>query len=261
MDKVAAPLDVPRGCRSNCSYGLQFEGPFLQCNAVSKDRTLQVNVSDVQPNNVYQAAWTNSPPERLSEADRNNPNSVAHMDFRTRVLNRLRYTNANGDYELELTETNTSCTPMKAMYHVNNTWINSTHLPSVQVSDIKPLMNVAKDVPWSTKDILYPNNTEVVDYIRDSNILSIIQAMLVPLVGSYNAGIGPTNDTDANSAETGQWLDASWQIGPAGKISDAKLGMYYQEQSSAPLPSLSPSPSLPSPSPPALSDMYVLTSS
>ncbi|KAL9615933.1 MAG: hypothetical protein Q9160_009133 [Pyrenula sp. 1 TL-2023] len=237
MDKVAAPLDVPRGCRSNCSYGIEFDGPFIQCNAVTKDRTLQVNMTDGEPNTAYWGAWTNSPPERLSEEDKDNPNSVAHMDFKTRVLNRLRYINANMDYELHLTETNTSCTPMKATYHVNNTWINSTHFPSVQISDIRPLINVAMDVPWSTDDIIERNNTKIVDYIRDSNVLSIIQAMLVPLQGSYSAGIGPTNDTAAKDVELGSWQDASWQIGPAGKVSDAKLGKYSHpnKEFSAPL--------------------------
>jgi hypothetical protein len=235
--------NLPSPCGANCSYTLQFQGPYLQCSSQTRNRTLLYNADNEAETNttVYSSVWTNTALLWLPSAEQNAPETSARLNFTTLRANTLAYKSTT--FKLNVTQNELSCVPSRAEYEVQSVYKNSVQHIQISTNAVHPLMNLENGVFWPTDPsnsrksrskrqfslnpaqvwtgpyTITQKNISQVDYIRDANLMAVIQAMAVPLTGWFQADFEPPN-VDVTPIQTDpdgyKWSNAAWTVAQTG---------------------------------------------
>ncbi|RDW70353.1 hypothetical protein BP5796_08750 [Coleophoma crateriformis] len=198
-------LAMPSLCGANCSYIMEFEGPYLDCTETITNKFTTVNMSASDTFPVYSA--------NLMTADKTNFTATTSFP----VAANANIANAMGG-TLYSEEHNLTCSPWRAKYVLNNTYENNIQNMQLSTEKIAPLNltgpylvavaeSGAAGIPVS--NFTAPNSNafgttpanwsvDAVNWYRDYNMYTIIEAMTSPLNGTYYAplySVGPFNDT------------------------------------------------------------------
>lgn len=183
-------------CGSNCSYSFQFVGPSVECHGDSRKTAFPVSGIDIFT--IFSGNWSyfQSSFDTTSEG----PNSEAILNIT--VFN-AESTLGNDSTPIPTTESTLICVPFRALYTVENTYVNNEQTLSYTYTKLAQLTNVDVGLnagplmenmdagfndTWSSAA---QNNTnwvkENLDWYRDSQLMGIITAMATVLSGSYSA--------------------------------------------------------------------------
>lgn len=186
-------------CGVNCSYVMEFEGPWLEC---ANSSTTFFNESGDFP--IYEGSWNDPRTASVTQSLYNGTFSIAN--FNSSTLTPVAYNNANQSVLIQ--QTNLSCLPARAKFTVNNTWTNNVQQREVSSETISRLVNLeplSHDseviVPGfcSTKSYglgTAPANWSdyALSFYRDINHISIISAMMYYLEGNVIASDNVVTD-------------------------------------------------------------------
>jgi hypothetical protein len=203
-------------CGENCSYVMEFEGPWIECTNTTE--TLVLNqVTNLKQFPIYSGWWTAAPVAFLVGSRYNGTYTLA--TYNSSILTPLTanpevFADApNGTFSIR--QDNVTCSPGRAMFKVNNTFTNNIQRRSVAVQPIDKLINLAPltfngdvKVPGFTASTGFGYGTApanwsdyALDYYRDNNLMTIFTATLSWLNGeflatpSYNPLSTPDNAT------------------------------------------------------------------
>lgn len=207
--------EISSPCGANCLYTLHFQGPYLQCSSATTNITIDVTESVAT---VYNSTWTNLPYYRLPDAQQNALQTSASFTFI--VLQANAYGVAISGAKLNATQNIISCVPSRADYEVINTYKNNIQSLELKVGNVQPLINLGHELCWpalSPVPVKFPtplcstgNTTYQLAYIRDSNLMAMMQAMAASIIGSYEAGVSGVGDLEVSSQWN--WTNATFVI-------------------------------------------------
>ncbi|KAF7888207.1 uncharacterized protein EAF02_002748 [Botrytis sinoallii] len=223
-------FDQPSPCGVNCSFVIEFEGPTLGCNSSSTNITSSVtaNSTTLLPEfTIYSGNWSDLTlaTPALRQKLYNGTYTNAHWQSSTLSLldtevNTVDANNINETLTLNtsMIQDNLYCTPGRALYTVNNTYISNVLMRNVTTTFISPLTNLvlhthdnAVIVPGFTNvsGIISgydfgsnPANwsAEALAYYRDLNMMTILDTMFYYLAGEFTALPAVLLDTDEERA-------------------------------------------------------------
>lgn len=193
-------------CGVNCSYTLDFEGPYTACVNTSTT-SIYTNLTDTWV--IYSGQWISPPAANLVQSQYNGTYTLAHLNATT--LTPLAITTNNTDGFETLTSAtiqadNTICTPGRANYTVQNTWLNNVYSRQVKRVPVDKLINLEilthssmVVVPGFTKNGTYNYGTAPANwssyalaFYRDNNYMAMFDAMMSWLDGEFIATISNT---------------------------------------------------------------------
>jgi hypothetical protein len=210
-------------CGVNCSYNLQFDGPYLSCISTNTSRSMDLHEA---PANytlppIFEANWTISPNESSSR----NALATGHLDFVVLHADFLGQMPKNSTNVLNYTENTISCYPRRAEYKLHQTFENGQSTSNVTIGsvyELVPLPGYVTPPPGVNKETwLYNSNgswgNEADNYLRDSNIMALIQTFASPLLGSFSTGQfgygGPGEEPISDGTDDGiKWFTATWTV-------------------------------------------------
>lgn len=209
-------------CGANCSYVLRFDGPYLSCTNSSQNLSLPLPTttnggSNVTLPPVFTASWTIPSNESSSQ----NALATGHLDFVVLHAGYASLDGANSTMPLNYTENTISCYPRRAEYELHQTFQNGGQISNVTVGPVYDLVPLpAKVTPPPNVDPdqwIYNSNgswgDETTNYMRDANIMALIQAMASPLIGSYTASDVIGGPDDPTIEVNGMlWTPAYWKV-------------------------------------------------
>lgn len=191
---------LPSPCGANCSYTMQFEGPFLDCNHTTTNFTIDGPTLEFL---IYNATWIDPHTESPVQPPYNGTFTLSR--FASSVYTPLSgnadafFDSPNGSVTIQ--QGRLLCIPGRANFTVNNTYSDNIEARTITTNPIDPLINLAP--PTHDNEISVPgfclNGTSAygiepanwsmyaLSYYRDNNIMSIIDAMLLELTGSFKA--------------------------------------------------------------------------
>ena len=204
---------IPSPCGANCLYTLRFQGPYLQCSSTTENMTISLPGTVIT---IYNSTWTNLPFYQLSSARQSASQTSASFDFTVLQANTVSY--VHGGSKLNATQYVISCAPSRANYEVINTYNNNVQSLQLKIGNVQPLINLGHQLCWPavsplTNESNTPlcstgNTTDQIAYIRDSNLMAVMQAMAVPLVGRYEAVVRSIGDAEV--ANGWRWYNATF---------------------------------------------------
>lgn len=191
-------------CGANCTYQLEFEGPYLKC-----ERTLNedLNVETYQNSNMVEI-YSGKLNTTLSDGDDPKFSAFRYSSMVLHTPTRLE------NDSITVTAENLLCRPYRALYTIENRYVNNVHDFNVSATPISRLVNLQPldddqaisyyEVPGFSESIdgavTMVNGTakgygnipanwspKARDWYRDVNIINIVGLSLVPLLGSYTA--------------------------------------------------------------------------
>ncbi|TVY14894.1 hypothetical protein LARI1_G006393 [Lachnellula arida] len=209
----------PSPCGINCSYSTQFEGPYLECNTTSTTYNQTKNYLHT----IYAASYSDPRSSIETEtchdgfcAPYNGTYSIAAFNFTVLTPLAMDSTNAS-NISLLIREDQLFCSPARANYTINNTYINNIHTRTISTAPVDRLINLA---PAShDSEVLVPNfgssnsdrtgliygttpanwSAYATAYYRDMNHISLIESMMYYLNGTTTAYIPPPGDTSQDT--------------------------------------------------------------
>lgn len=193
---------APSVCGVNCSYTMEFEGPWIECtNTTSTISYNQKTNLDLFP--VYAGQWISNPSVNLIHSVYNGTYTQASFNSTTLtplVGNRELFNDApNGSIIVQ--EDNITCSPGRANFKVTYNYTNNIQSRTVGVEPIDKLINLvplthdgAVKVPGFVDDSGTGYGTTPADwsdyalaYYRDNNMMTIFTAMMSWLNGEFLA--------------------------------------------------------------------------
>lgn len=184
---------------------MEFEGPWIiDCNS----STTTANFSDhYDPYPIYSGRWISAPAAPYGPGPHYN-GTYTMANFTSTTLVPLQ----EGDGEhgfgevgswLSVQQSSLSCSPGRANFRVNHTYLNNIHSQSVTVNPIEKLVNMAivsrdgavrvpglgaeKGPGFGTAPAHW--SSDAIAYYRDQNMMTIFSAMLSWLDGDFLAGV------------------------------------------------------------------------
>lgn len=201
-------------CGLNCSYTIQFDGPYLKCNSST---TSVVSLPSSLETTVFEADWLKFN-KRRSKFE-----NVPEGPFQLKNLRDCHYNVFDNYTTITCTQETMSCYPQRAQYHVNQTFQNGQQRSTVQMGQIFDLLPAEDGAAASP--VTNPTrwnqglNATAAAYIRDVNILGLIMAMTSSLSGSYSTFANPGPErTRVNNASI-SWDQYDIYLSWSGKVS------------------------------------------
>lgn len=209
---------MPTPCGTNCSYVMEFEGPYMECNISTSAFTS--NTTD-SPFNIFTGQWTASPNQSPNPAlFYNGTYTLAH--FVGSVLTPLNVTgtyNGGGINETALIQNDTSiCAPGRARYTVENRYLNGVQSRNISTKPVDKLINLA--LPTHNSVVIVPGfcagsgidlgygtvranwtNSSLAFY-RDNNMMAIFSSLMSWLDGEFEAGVEANFSSSINGTQT-----------------------------------------------------------
>lgn len=192
---------MPTPCGPNCSYVVEFEGPYMDCNTSTTTKLYgDAGVSFL----IYSGVWT--APLLVSanhNAFYNGTYTLNH--FNSTVLNPIQANgtliDGVGNSSVLMEQVMTLCVPGRANYTVNNTYVNGVQSRSISTSPIDRLINLA--IANHDQVVIVPGfsatsgyglgtvaanwSTYALNYYRDNNMNTIVGSMMSWLQGGFQA--------------------------------------------------------------------------
>ncbi|CAG8953070.1 hypothetical protein HYFRA_00003265 [Hymenoscyphus fraxineus] len=208
-------LPMASPCGVNCTYHQVFEGPFMECSTTSTNVTWRgLAITNDDPLLAYSGKWTSGTEivggNPLHKKLYNGTYSLATFNSTTHEPISVVAFFETDKYEGEavVQQDNTTCTPGRALYTVNNTYENNVLRTTYTTQPLERLVNL--NIPTHEHVVLVPGiNMPLSAYLgiepanwtssalaiyRDTNHMAIHGALLSWLNGNYT-GLLPTNDT------------------------------------------------------------------
>ncbi len=197
---------MPSPCGVNCSYTLQFEGPYTTCATVSWTE-VYTNLTATWA--IYSGQWISPSEASLVQSLYNGTYTLAHLNATTLTPLSIT-TNDTAEFQtltsVTLQTDNTLCKPGRANYSVQNTWVNNAYSRQVTKVPIDKLINLeilthdsVVIVPGFTQNGTYnygtaPANWTVstLAFYRDNNYMAMFDALMSWLDGEFQATVANT---------------------------------------------------------------------
>ncbi|CZR55289.1 uncharacterized protein PAC_05176 [Phialocephala subalpina] len=219
-------LTMPSPCGANCSYVVEFEGPYVECTNSSQTAVV-VNSDGLQ---IYTGDWISPASAQLAQSLYNGTYTLAHLNTTTltpisvNVLKSLPNSTTPTTY-VTVQQDNTICSPGRAKYTLNHTYVNNVHSRNVTMEPVDRLIDLALQthggivvVPGFTlnKTFAYgtqPANwsTNALNFYRDNNHMAILDAMMSWLAGSFNASLQYADADSPSTALSNSSYDLAWE--------------------------------------------------
>ncbi|KAH6711443.1 hypothetical protein BKA61DRAFT_676647 [Leptodontidium sp. MPI-SDFR-AT-0119] len=222
-------FNMPSPCGVNCSYVIEFEGPYMACNTTTTSARFD-SASQMFP--IYTGKWTlpfGSPPNPSSRS--NSTYTQARFNSTTLFPLKVNGTDLDGGRNTSaiMRQDNTLCLPARAKYTVNNTYHNNVLRRNASMELVDRLTNLVirtKDGTMPVPGFLLPHavppalgnapanwSAEALVLYRDNNMMTILASMMSWLNGTFE-GFLPTGtgDTTAGSGEYKTYL-LEWNEG------------------------------------------------
>ncbi|KAH7391398.1 hypothetical protein BKA64DRAFT_710302 [Cadophora sp. MPI-SDFR-AT-0126] len=200
-------FNMPSPCGVNCSYVIEFEGPYMLCNTTTTSTRFD-DASQIFP--IYTGRWIQPFGSQLNPAARSN-STYTQARFNSTTLFPLEVNGtefgSGKNSSAIMQQNNTICLPARAKYSVNNTYNNNVLRRSFSAEPIDRLTNLvirSKDgtmpvpgfvLPFSSPPALgtAPANwsAEALNLYRDNNMITIFSSMMSWLNGTFE-GFLPT---------------------------------------------------------------------
>jgi hypothetical protein len=190
------PMMILSPCGVNCSYTVEFEGPWFECVAASSIRYL--NSTDVSATDGAFIAYSGS---HLG-------GGFSGFDEFTPFEVYTYFPIAGNNDEIDFYGINVpavgviaglqntlSCVAWRAKYTLINTYENNIYRVDSSAQKLALLSPApTADVSGITANSTTPGNwsTEAVEWYRDANMFAIAQSMIMPLIGNYTTSISIT---------------------------------------------------------------------
>jgi hypothetical protein len=189
-------------CGVNCSYVMEFEGPWLEC---ANSTTSFFNESGEF--SIYDGSWTDPRTASVTQSLYNGTFSIAN--FNSSTLTPVAYNNDNQSVLIQ--QNNLLCLPARAKFTINNTWTNNVQKREVSSETISRLVNLEPlshdsevtvsgfcSTTGSGLGTAPANWTDyALSFYRDLNHISVISAMMYYLDGSVIASDNVVTDLSA----------------------------------------------------------------
>lgn len=247
-------LPMPSPCGPNCSYTLEFEGPYFDCNTVSTNITLPNSDSNGQFN-IYSSTWFD-PRSSIQIRPLYNGTATKARFNSTTLLPLIADADAfinvgstnNGSILIQ--QDNVTCIPSRAIFTVNHTYQNNVHTRRIASNSVTPLTNLApltKDsaaivpgfvfsgsavtedgltIPYGTVAANW--SSVALDYYRDNNIMAIFDSLMLQLSGTFSADLATPTTLDFLAPDRSmQFTNLSWD---AERESAGTLGCKNQDR-------------------------------
>jgi hypothetical protein len=186
-------------CGVNCSYVVEFEGPWLEC---ANSTTSFFNESGDFL--IYEGTWTDPQSASLTQSLYNGTFSIAN--FNSTILTPIAYNNEN--QSLLIQQNNLVCLPARAKFTVNNTWTNNIAQREVSSEIVSRLVNLdplSYDSEVTVPGFCSPTNFGLgtnpanwsdyaLSFYRDLNHISVISGMMYYLEGNVIASDNVVTD-------------------------------------------------------------------
>lgn len=191
-------------CGGNCSYRLQFEGPYTACSTNTSSATY-TNLTDTWT--IYSGQWISPPAANLVHSLFNGTYTLAHLNATTLTPLSITTNDTTGLLtSVTLQADNTICTPGRANYSVHNTWVNNVYSRQVTRAPVDKLTNLAilthsgiVVVPGFTQNGTHNYGTASANwtsatlaYYRDNNYMAMFDAMMSWLSGEFHTTVANT---------------------------------------------------------------------
>lgn len=205
-------LKFPSPCGVNCSYIMEFEGPWVQCTTASNNITASTFDGDTNRGNfnAYTGRWLSPPTARnarTAQTQYNGTYTLARFNTSTYTPISVEYTvptvggTGSPNASVILQQDNSTCMPGRAKFVVNNTYTDNVQLVTYTAQPINPLINLAItthnggiDVPGVNAEVgprlgTKPANwsAEAIALFRDSNHMAIVGALVSWISGDFLA--------------------------------------------------------------------------
>ncbi|KAH6669412.1 hypothetical protein B0J14DRAFT_598601 [Halenospora varia] len=201
-------------CGTNCSYTMDFEGPYMQCANSSSTFTFQsTDTSTVLLTNftIYEGKWfspTNADSVRIFY---NGTYTLANLNASFLTPLSVNYTIPElfdpYDVTALIRRDNVTCVPGRGVFTVNNVYTDNVLNRTYTVNPISKLINLALlnkngviQVPGFTTISgaigTQPANwtQKTLDYYRDNNYMAITSSLLSWLDGNFQAFLPGSQD-------------------------------------------------------------------
>ncbi|KAM0160761.1 hypothetical protein ACHAPG_002825 [Botrytis cinerea] len=212
-------------CGSNCSYEIQYEGPWIDCVNSSSQYYLKTNDTFT----IYNGTWSSKISASLAHSTYNGTYTQATFNSSTLTpikANGIHDVGALGGEAMEalVQEDLLVCSPGRALFTVNNIWEDNIQRREYDVAPISQLTNLALLTHQS--EVIVPGfcaetgtgygtgpanwSTAALDWYRDNNMMTIFASMLSFLDGEYLARLVATNSSIKHN-DTAYYTDIAWQ--------------------------------------------------
>jgi hypothetical protein len=194
-------LNLASPCESNCSYVMEFEGPYFDCNTAT-DEVLYHSAAVYF--NIYSGLWFSPVQESPNPALFYN-GTYTQANFNSTTLAPLQINGTDldgtGNSSVLMQQNTTLCVPGRAKYTVNNTWVNNVQTRTFVTEPIDQLISIV--VPTHGNEVIVPGfcessglglgtvpanwSTDALAYYRDNNMMTIFTSMMSWLNGTFSA--------------------------------------------------------------------------
>jgi hypothetical protein len=180
---------LPSPCGLNCTYAIQFIGPYLLCDPSQTAigiHSLNLTVSIPTAVPIYIRNWYNP----YSLTDRLPTGSVSAAIFNATVLTPIGW--SSDQMKMVSNDLSLHCKPAQELYSVNVTYQDGTQRFNIQADpdSIRELMDLSQGMDVSTE---WPAFN--LQWLSDVNNMAIIEAMTLALAGKYNVQVGEPVDS------------------------------------------------------------------
>ncbi|KAH8597659.1 hypothetical protein B0O99DRAFT_508321 [Bisporella sp. PMI_857] len=229
-------LATPSPCGPNCTYNLDFEGPWMTCTTSNTTKFLN---SIAPPYPIYQGEWTSAPTASRGPSRYNGTYTLANFNSTTLtpVYADRRGTIGYANGTLLVQADNIICSPGRATFKVNNTYNGNVLTRFFTVTPNDKLINLAITTYHGTVKVpgmqaaagygfgTTPANwsNDALAYYRDQNIMTIFSSMMSWLNGSFMAypvSYEPSQSSDLNDTMT----NLAWRE----EITTTSTGLAYR---------------------------------
>lgn len=255
-------FDQPSPCGVNCSFVIEFEGPTLECNSTSTNITgsSSSNLTNISPGfTIYSGNWSDLTLYSASAFRHvlyNGTYSNAYWQSSTLALLDAEINTINNGLRNETTTINTTmtqddlyCTPGRAIYTINNTYISNILTRNITTTPISPLVNLV--LRTHDNSVIVPGFTnasgittnhgygtspanwsaDALAYYRDLNMMTILDTMFYYLAGEFIADPAVILDLDpergTNAIDDSGWGESTPNFGTADAGTSGGMFLIY----------------------------------
>lgn len=217
---------MPSPCGVNCSYVVEFEGPYMECTKTSQNAV----VVDSDKLQIYTGQWISPASAQLVQSRYNGTYTLAHLNTTTLTPLSVNVANSSTNSTTPTTyvtvqQDNTICSPGRAKYTLNHTYVNNVHFRNATREPVDRLINLALQthdgivvVPGFTLNGTFaygtqPANwsTDALNFYRDNNHMAILDAMMSWLAGSFNASLQYADANNPLTTLSNSSYDLAWE--------------------------------------------------
>lgn len=215
---------MPSPCGANCSYTMEFEGPWMEC---TNSTTVTYWNDTYVPFPIYAGEWLSPLSAQLLHTLYNGTYTLAQFNSSTLTplaANHEQLMNMQNASAL-IRQDNINCSPGRARFQVNNTYVNNVQSRNISVTPIDKLINLALltyqgevIVPGICAKTGYGFGTGPANwtdfsrsYYRDNNIMAIFSAMMSWMSGKFLGTLSDDSTPGNPNTSPGPWFtDLHW---------------------------------------------------